>query len=332
MLGRADFLQIEASSIRPSSRFLSAAIINTFLTEHEIKPKPKKVAIIGEDLMDYNPYWQGWPEYGFRPYADVAYRDRGVEVVYTSKIAVGEKLFLPIFEKIAASGAQYIDFAMSAYSDFYVLAKQWATSAAKDIPIFHSGVSPKYWEITNGTCLGMVGWWPSDITNYEVVGKTREYAQGFNKTFGYPGSNWLAEGAYDDVLFWSEGIKKTGSPDIEKLIKTLENIEIDGVRGKIKINPQDHTSHSFPYKKGFVEDVVKEIAKSSPANMSRDMGRVFKKWNLFPYGVFPFGPLAPLSQWQNDGKIVLLYPPELAKMSNPGQQYVPIKELRARQK
>jgi branched-chain amino acid transport system substrate-binding protein len=313
-------------------RFVSAAIINTFLTEHEIKPKPKKVAIIGEDLMDYNPYWQGWPEYGFRPYPDVAYKDRGVEVVYTTKIAVGEKMFLPIFEKIAASGAQYIDFAMSAYSDFYVLAKQWATSAAKDIPIFHSGVSPKYWEITNGACLGMVGWWPSDITNYEVVGKTREYVQGFNKTFGYPGSNWLAEGAYDDVLFWSEGIKKTGSTDIEKLIKTLEQIEIDGVRGKIKINAQDHTSHSFPYKKGFVEDVVKEIAKSSPANMSRDMGRVFKKWDLFPYGVYPFGPLSPLSQWQNDGKLVLLYPPELAKSSNPGQQYVPIKDLRAKQK
>jgi branched-chain amino acid transport system substrate-binding protein len=313
-------------------RFLYAAIANTFLTEHEIKPKPKKVAIIGEDLMDYNPYWQGWPEYGFRPYADVVYKDRGVEVVYTTKIAVGEKIFLPIFEKIAASGAEYIDFIMSAYSDFYVLAKQWATSSARDIPIYHSGVSPKYWDITNGTCLGMVGASPSDLTDYEAVGKTREYTQGFFKTFGYPGSNWLAEGAYDDVLFWAEGIKITGAIDIEKLIKTLEQIEIDGVRGKIKINPQDHTSHNFPYKKGFVEDVVKEIAKSSPANMSKDMARVFKKWGLFPYGVFPYGPMFPLSQWQHNGKLVILYPPEMAKMSNPGQQYLPIKELRAKQK
>ncbi|MBP1715045.1 MAG: ABC-type branched-chain amino acid transport system, periplasmic component, partial [Deltaproteobacteria bacterium] len=223
-------------------RFLWASIINTFLTTHQMKPKAKKVAILGEDLLDYNPYWQGWPEYGFRPYAEVAYKDRGVEVVYTSKIAVGEKMFLPIFEKIAASGAEYIDFAMSAYSDFYVLAKQWSTSAARDIPFFHSGVSPKYWEVTNGACLGMVGWWPSDLTNYEVVGKTREYVQGFYKTFGYPGSNWLAEGAYDDVIFWVEGVKNAKTLDSESVIKSMEKIEVDCTRGKMKINPTDHCS------------------------------------------------------------------------------------------
>jgi len=119
---------------------------------------------------------------------------------------------------------------MSAYSDFYVLAKQWATSAAKDIPIFHSGVSPKYWEITNGACLGMVGWWPSDITDYEVIGKSKEYAQGFNKTFGYPGSNWLAEGAYDDVLFWSEAIKKQGPPISKKQSKPWNRSRLTGQR------------------------------------------------------------------------------------------------------
>jgi hypothetical protein len=42
--------------------------------------------------------------------------------------------------------------------------------------------------------------------------------------------------------------------------------------------------------------------------------------------------LAPLSQWQNNGKLILLYPPELANRSNPGQKYVPIRELRAKQK
>jgi hypothetical protein len=307
-------------------------MINTFLTVHQIKPKPKKVAILGEDLLDYNPYWQGWPEYGFRPYPDVAYKDRGVEVVYTTKIAVGEKMFLPIFEKIAASGAEYIDFAMSAYSDFYVLAKQWATSAARDVAFFHSGVSPKYWEVTNGACLGMVGWWPSDIIDYEVIGKTREYVQGFNKTFGYPGSNWLAMGAYDAVLFWSKGIQKTGATDIENLIKTLEKVEVDGARGKMKVNPASHTSHNFPYKKGIVEDMVEAIAKGTPEGMTTSMRKVFDKYDFFPYGNYPYGPLSPLSQWQNDGKLVLMYPPEVVKQSNPGQGYVAIKDLRARQK
>jgi branched-chain amino acid transport system substrate-binding protein len=313
-------------------RYVSACMINTFLTVHQIKPRPKKVAILGEDLLDYNPYWQGWPEYGFRPYPDVAYKDRGVEVVYTTKIAVGEKMFLPIFEKIAASGAEYIDFAMSAYSDFYVLAKQWATSAARDVAFFHSGVSVKYWEVTNGACLGMVGWWPSDITNYEVIGKTREYVQGFYKTFGYPGSNWLAAGAYDDVLFWAEGVKQIKATEVENLIKALERIEVDCTRGKMKINPIDHCSHNYPYKRGYVEDIVKTVVEAPTAELTERWKRVNEKYGFFPYGFYPNGPLSPVSQWQNDGKIVLMYPLEVAKMSNPGQSYMAIKDLRARQK
>ena len=313
-------------------RFVWACLINTFLTVHQIKPKPKKVAILGEDLMDYNPYWEGWPEYGFRPYADAAYKDRGVQVVYTTKIAVGEKMFLPIFEKIAASGAEYIDFAMSAYSDFYVLAKQWATSAARDVAFFHSGVSPKYWEVTNGACLGMVGWWPSDIIDYEVVGKTRDYVQGFYKTFGYSGSNWLAEGAYDDLLFWAEGAKRAKTTDSENLIKTMEKLEVDCVRGKIRINPVDHCSHNYPYKKGYVEDIVKTVVAAPIAEIDERLKKANEKYGFFPYGIYPYGPLAPPSQWQNEGKLILLFPPEVAKMSNPGQNYVGVKDLRARQK
>ena len=314
-------------------RFAAAAWINTYLIEHQVKPKPRKVAILGEDLLDYNHYWQGWPEYGLRPYADVIYKDRGIEVVYTTKIAVGEKMFLPIFEKIAASGAQYIDFAMSAYSDFYVLAKQWASSAAKDIPFWHSGVSPRYWEITNGACLGLVGWWPSDILDYEVIGKTQEYLKGFQKAYGYSGSNWLAEGAYDDVLFWAEGIRKTRAADAENLIKILENTEADGVRGKIRVNPIDHCSHNLPYKKGFVEECVKAIADAPLGEISDKLRKVHAKYGFSStYGIYPYGPLAPLSQWQNDGKMILLWPPEVMQKTNPGQGYVSLKQLRGRQK
>jgi ABC-type branched-subunit amino acid transport system substrate-binding protein len=75
----------------------------------------------------------------------------------------------------------------------------------------------------------------------------------FYKTFGYPGSNWLAEGAYDDVLFWADGVKQTKATESENLIKALEKIEVDCTRGKMKVNPIDHCSHNYPYKQGFLK-------------------------------------------------------------------------------
>lgn len=305
-------------------RFVFGAIMNTYLTTRQIEPRPKKVAIIGEDLQDYNPYWKGWPEYGFRPYGDVLYRDRGIDVVYESKIAVGEKMFMPIFEKIAASGAEFIDFHMSAYSDFYTLAKQWASSAAKDIPFQHSGVSPQYFKSTDGACLGMIGTWPSDLQDYEVVGLTRDYLKTFSETYGYSGSNWMAQGAYDDILFYAGGVKQAKTFDTNAVIKTLEESEVDGVRGRIKVNPQDHCSHNFPYKEGFVEAVVETIVKGEP------LGDLYQTWGFFPYGIYPYSPICPVSQWQNDGKLVILYPFKVAEKSNPGKNYVPLKTLRAR--
>jgi branched-chain amino acid transport system substrate-binding protein len=307
-------------------RFIYGAWVQTYLTEKQIKPKPKKVAILGEDLLDYNPYWQGWPEYGFPPYPDVVYKDRGIDVVYTAKIAVGEKMFLPIFEKIAASGAEYIDFHMSAYSDFYILAKQWAASPAKDIPFMHSGVSPKYWDATGGACLGMIGTWPSDWLDYEVVGKTREYLKSFNETYGYSGSNWLAMGAYDSTLFWAAGVQKARTPDAQTLIKTLEKLEIDCARGRMKVNPIDHTAHNYPYKSGAAEATVKAIVEG------HSLADAWKKLGMFPYGIYPYGPIAPLSQWQDNGKLVMLHPPEVAEKTNPGVGYVSPKELRQRSK
>lgn len=313
-------------------RFTWAGMVHSYLINHQIKPKPTKVAIIGEDLMDYNPYWEGWPEYGFRPYADVVYKDRGIEVVYTSKIAVGEKMFLPIFENIAASGAEYIDFAMSAYSDFYVLAKQWATSSAKDIPFFHSGVSPKYWDTTDGACLGMMGWWPSDYLDYEIVGKTKEYLTSFNETYGYPGSNWMAQAAYDDILFWVEGVNKAGTFETEAVIKALETVEFEGVRGVQKVNPVDHCSHNYPYKPGFVEALVKAVSEAPYSGISEALNKVHEEFGMFPYGIYPNGPLSPIGQWQNDGKLLLLWPPESVEKYTPGQGHIMPKDLRDKQR
>ena len=307
-------------------RLLYGAQVHTYMIETQIKPKPTKVAILGEDIPDYRPYWVGWPEYGIPPYPDVVYKDRGIEVVYTAKIAVGEKMFMPIFEKIAASGAQYIDFHMSAYSDFYILAKQWAESPAKNIPMMHSGISPKYWEATGGACLGIIGTWPSDWVDIEIVGKTRDYLKAFHKAFGYSGSNWMAMGAYDSAVFWSEAVRKGKTADALALIAILEKLEAPTVRGIMKVNTTDHTAHNYPYVGSLVKASIDAIANG------QSLMDLYKKFKLFPYGQYPYGPIAPFAQWQDSGRLVSLYPPEVAKKTNPGKGYVSPKELRERAK
>jgi ABC-type branched-subunit amino acid transport system substrate-binding protein len=307
-------------------RLLYGAQVHTFMIEKQIKPRITKVAILGEDIPDYRPYWDGWPEYGIPPYPEVVYKSRGIEVVYTAKISVGEKMFMPIFEKIAASGAQYIDFHMSAYSDFVILAKQWAESPAKDIPMMHSGVTPKYWEATGGACLGIIGTWPSDWLDIEIVGKTRDYLKAFRTAYGYSGSNWMAMGAYDSAVFWAEAVRNGKTADARALIAILEKLEAPTVRGVMKVNVKDHTSHTYPYVGALVKESVDVVAKGG------SLMDLYKKFKLFPYGQYPYGPIAPFAQWQDGGKLVSLYPPEVAKKTNPGKGYVSPKELRERAK
>jgi hypothetical protein len=100
----------------------------------------------------------------------------------------------------------------------------------------------------------------------------------------------------------------------------------------MKVNPVDHCSHNYPYKKGFVEEIVKTVAAAPTAEITERVKKVHEQYGFFPYGFYPYGALAPVSQWQNDGKLNLLFPLEVAKMSNPGQNYISIKDLRARQK
>ena len=307
-------------------RFLYGAQVHTYMIEHQIKPKPTKVAILGEDIPDYAPYWKGWPEYGFPPYPDVVYKSRGIDVVYTAKIAVGEKMFMPILEQIAASGAEYIDFHMSAYSDFYILAKQWAESSARDIPMMHSGISPKYWDATGGACLGMIGTWPSDWTDIEISDKTKGYLQAFVKAYGYPGSNWMAMGAYDSTLFWADGVRKGKTINGNDLVKVLEKTEALTARGIIMVNSIDHTAHNYPYNGELLTKNINAIASGRP------LMDVVDEMGVLPCGIYPYGPIAPFSQWQDGGKLVSLFPREIAEKTNPGVGYVSPKELRKRAK
>lgn len=92
----------------------------------------KKMALIIEDIGWTQPYLKGTP--GKHPPLKEYYEEKGIKIVYYGKSAIGEKMFLPTFEKIAASGADTIHW-ITGYTDTNPMAKQWAESAAKDLDL-----------------------------------------------------------------------------------------------------------------------------------------------------------------------------------------------------
>jgi len=295
----------------PIARYLSGIGI-----AHDVVKKwgVKKVAILMDDLDWTKIYREGYPNpktYAPSPYFaklgdEVMKRDCskglppqrdmwkavGMEVVYEAKIAVNEKMFLPIFESIASSGAEYIDGHALAYLDSVTMTKQWAESAAKDIPLHISGGAiqmPGAWSATGGAILGLLLQMPS--IEYEITPMTIPYMRNILKKTG-TGATWMGQGSYDNVYLLSEAIKIAGgTKDIEKLIKTLETIETNATTGKVKFEPKSHQAY---------------------------MG--------YPYYTGPF------AQWQGEGNVKLLYPPEVVQKNNPGAQFIHPKELREKAK
>jgi len=76
-----------------------------FLKYVKEKLNIKKVALLYEDYVWTKIYRDGDPAWGYKPYREYL-KDLGLEVVYEATIAPGEKMFLPIFEAIAKSGAE----------------------------------------------------------------------------------------------------------------------------------------------------------------------------------------------------------------------------------
>ena len=100
-----------------------------------------------------------------KPVRDIA-REAGLEVVYEAEIPVGEKDFLKYLEIAYAKGAELIYVISSWYTDTTTLAKQWATSKARDIYlVLYGGTNAWtiFWDLTGGAALGVL----SPITEFE---------------------------------------------------------------------------------------------------------------------------------------------------------------------
>ncbi len=184
----------------------------------------KKLALVIEDIGWTEPYIKGLP--GKYPPFKEFIEQKGVKVVYYGKSAIGEKMFLPTFEKIAASGAD-TTYWITGYTDTVTMAKQWADSAAKNIDLVAQSGACSYasfWNMTGGSALGWVSTWPE--VRIPFTEKSLTFLDELNKRkAGLIASTY---GAYDGPWIIKAAMEKLGNAhaqDMPALIKTLENIE-----------------------------------------------------------------------------------------------------------
>ena len=206
----------------------------------------KKLAVVVEDSSFGQNYINGFPAKNLPPWGDFLAQKSGAQLVYKAKSAVGEKMFLPILEKIAASGADTINW-ITAYTDTLTLTKQWFVSSAKDIDlVLESGAVGfvSFWNMTGGAALGVCAKPPEADIPY--TDKTLPFLKELRKrgagllsgTFGSADMPWILKAA----------VEKTGNTkDIDALIKALETVEVQNYSWRWKFDKNHDPVKGYPY-------------------------------------------------------------------------------------
>jgi hypothetical protein len=183
----------------------------------------KKIAVLYEDLYWTRVYREGVGPTGLPSFTEYA-KSKGFEVVYDKPIKARAGMWLPTLEAIAQEKPDVIFVYSSWFTDVEVLAKQWADSSAKDIPILAEGgsiQSHQFWELTGGKCLGMLTtYWenPYPITEQFPVLVKKAVAANI------PLQTHVIL-AYGDVFFLKKAIEKAGGiSDINALINAYETL------------------------------------------------------------------------------------------------------------
>ena len=246
----------------------------------------KKLALVIEDAKWTELYRKGLP--GVVPTMKDFYEKNGIQVVYYQTTDIKEKMFFPILDKIAASGADTMYWIL-AYTDAVGLVKQWAQSPAKNIEMMlMSGASSleAFYKMTAGQALGVIVELPELDCPYTE--KTLPLLKKVKATKGLSMSGSNGPGCYDSPWILKKAVEKVGSVEnVEALIKALETIEVQHAFWVWAFNKRHDAKSGYP----------------------------------------PYQP-TPIAQIQKNGHLVAVYPDALVKITNPNTKFVPLKDLR----
>ena len=200
--------------------------------------KTNKVAIVYEDMEWTKPLRKGLPNVS--PSLAGVYKGKGMNVVYETTVSLDQKMFNPIFEEIAKSGAGVIDCVIG-YIDQSAFVKQWAQSSARNIPLFIWGGlagMPPAWKMTEGKVNGvMVG---SSMVKVAITPKTIPFMDNLTKNYKV-GPIFGSHTTYDTLYGFKKAIEKAGGTgNVDNIIKQLEQVEEVAVLGTIGWNAKYH--------------------------------------------------------------------------------------------
>jgi len=206
-----------------------------------------KLAILWED-MEWTKQWQDGIDYmkGMLPWEEMMKNEYGIDVVYSKAVKPRGTMYLPLFQQIAGKKADVILYISSWFTDTESFVKQWADSAARDIPVnLYGGVSQTsdFWQLTGGKALGVVGSYTECYL--PLTDKTIPFVEMATK-HKIP-TQIHVHLAYADIYFIKKVIETAGGvDDIDKLIKAMETVETTYSLGKMayeqkRVKPYFHS-------------------------------------------------------------------------------------------
>ena len=239
----------------------------------------KRIAILWEDLA-WTTEWRKGISYMNLPTWEKMFQDIGIKVVYSKAVKPRGTLYIPILQEIADKKADLIFFVSSWFTDTDAFAKQWADSAAKNIYVsFYGGVAQThaFWPMTGGKALGTF----SSFTDLETIPMTSKTMPLMEKAAKRNIPMQIhVHIAYADIYHFKAAIEAAGGTnDIQKLIKSMEDVTTEYSLGKMKY----------------------ETKKIKPFYHSRMRVDPNNPWKTYPGYYYQL-----LVQFQENGKIAFL--------------------------
>ncbi len=247
----------------------------------QMLPGIKRIALLWEDLEWTKPFQEGIPSMpGFIPWEEMMEKEYGYEIVYSKKVKPRGTMYLPLLQQMAMGKPDLIFYISSWFTDTESFTKQWADSAARDVPLFlYSGISQTldFWQLTGGKCLGVFTGYAEPML--PLTEKTIPFVE-MAKQHNIP-AQLHVHYAYAGIYFIKKVIETAGGvDDIDKLIKAMETTETTYSLGKL--------SYEQKRVKPFFHSRVR-VDVSDPLN--KTVSEAF---------------IQAVAQFQNNGKIVYM--------------------------
>ena len=191
--------------------------------------KMKKIAFLSEAATWTKP---------FEPFMKRELPKLGIEIVASEYVGLKTPDFVPIFTKIAATGAEYI-LVNAAITPGQFITKGWVEAKAPPIGCHSTDAQPAdYWEKTGGLCNTEVTFWCMG-GNIPITPKTQPFHDRYLKKFGRS-PTFSGYNVYDGIYIIADVFQRIKSLETEAIIRGFEETAYLGTTGLIEWQKEDH--------------------------------------------------------------------------------------------